>query len=181
MSCLSHRCSVSLSNKSVPLSVHSLFHLSSGLRHVPSCVSILDTLDTLDTFSTFSTLSYPVCPVPPPCGCGRSAATPRWIFDVFFVLLAFLFCCLSVLLRPIRSDGGSRLWWVCLRVNTDYRHWVSDLRSPPVSGSGFVFSPSLWLGLASPQWSPCRPPLFPAAPFRRLGSLCPLPFRIEPN
>ena len=56
------------------------------------------------------------------------------IFDVFFVILAFLFCCLSVLLRPIRSDGGTRLWWVCLRVNTDYRHWVFDLRSPPVSG-----------------------------------------------
>ena len=99
----------------------------------------------------------------------------------FFELLAFLFCCLSVLPRLIRSDGGSRLWRVCLRVNTDYRRWVSDLRSPPVSGSGFVFSPSLWLGLASPQWSPCRPPLFPAAPFRRLGSLFPLPFPIEPN
>ena len=38
------------------------------------------------------------------------------------------------LLRPIRSDGGTWLWWVCLWVNTDYRHWVSDLRSPPVSG-----------------------------------------------
>ena len=110
----------------------------------------------------------------------RTTATPT-PFDVFFVLLAFLFCGLSVLLPLPRSDGGSRLWWVCLRVNTDYRHWVSDLRSPPVSGSGFVFSPSLWLGLASPQWSPCRPPLFPAAPFRRLGSLCPLPFRIVPN
>ena len=51
-----------------------------------------------------------------------------------FRALAFLFCCLSVLFRLIRSDGGSRLWRVCLRVNTDYRRWVSDLRSPPVSG-----------------------------------------------
>ena len=35
-------------------------------------------------------------------------------------------CSVSLLNKP--------LWWVCLRVNTDYRHWVSDLRSPPVSG-----------------------------------------------
>ena len=68
-----------------------------------------------------------------------------------------------VLLCPIRSDGGTWLWRVCLRVNTDYRHWVSDLRSPPVSG----------LGWPRRSGAPVAPSLFPAAPFRRLGSLFP--------
>ena len=48
-----------------------------------------------------------------------ASAFAALIFDVFFVILAFLFCCLSVSLRLIRSDRGTWLWWVCLRVNTD--------------------------------------------------------------
>jgi hypothetical protein len=54
------------------------------------------------------------------------------------------------------------LWWVCLRVNTDYRHWVSDLRSPPVSGSGFIFFPQFLVrvglaGLKARSWGASTP------------------------
>ena len=98
----------------------------------------------------------------------RTTATPT-PFDVFFVLLAFLFCGLSVLLHPTRSDGGSRLWWVCLRVNTDYRHWVSDLRSPPVSGSGFIFFPQSLVRVGLAAVEPLSPPPLPCCSFSPVG------------
>ena len=144
MSCLSHRCSVSLLNKAAPRSclpllacvLHTTFQ-SSVFSVILPCHFLPGDMLGVHYFAVYiHSLWRSLCLTSPrfdPPRHPRLLAL-RVALDVFFVLMAFLFCCLSVLLRPIRSDGGSRLWWVCLRVNTDYRLWVSDLRSPPVSG-----------------------------------------------
>ena len=153
MSCLRHRCSVSLLNKS-PAPARTILGKPNA-RPLPF-LSLETRKDQIfgilgkppaRPLPSPGLRRAPVCPVAPPCGrglsvassCGHVILSPGWLHAPVCspglrrapVVASYLFFSFA---PPIRSGGVLGCGGSASGFNTDYRHWVSDLRSPPDSG-----------------------------------------------